>query len=434
VDLGAIDLTDLDRFAEGFPHEAFATLRAEAPVWWHEPTPHTPDGVGFWVVSRHREVLEVADDAVTFSSERAPGCPGGGTIIQDLPYGFGAGVLLNMMDDPRHHQIRRLCTPAVAPRALAEIEPDLRARACALLDAAAERGTCDFLTDVAVELPIQATCQLLGVPQEDRLELVRWTNSTLAYEGRELDESSAEADEASASMAGYARQIIERKRHRPGDDLLSRVVAAEVPRRDGDGPPAEERGEPLSDIELQMFFSLMVAAGSETTRNAIALGVAALIEHPDELAALRADPSLVPSAVEEILRWTSPTLYNRRTATRDSDVGGQRIAQGDKVTLWWTSADFDESVFEEPFRFDVRRSPNPHLAFGHRTHFCLGANLARLEIRIVLEELLARFDHLELPRPLRRVRTNKHAGVCSMPLSVTTAARVGDRCRHAAPT
>jgi cytochrome P450 len=314
-----------------------------------------------------------------------------------------------MTDDPRHHRIRRLCTPMVAPRALARLEPDLRGRAIALLEAAAEGGRCDFLREVAVELPIQATCQLLGVPQRDRLDLVRWTNATLAYEGRELDQSSPEAEAASASMAAYAKDIIERKRRSPGDDLLSVAVHAVVEDEDG-----TER--PLSDIELQMFFSLMVAAGSETTRNAIALGVVALIEHPEQLDRLRQEPALLPSATEEILRWTSPTLYNRRTATEDTEVAGRAVAQGDKVTLWWASADFDEAVFDRPFAFDVGRQPNPHLAFGHRTHFCLGANLARLEIRIVLEELLARVGHLSLDGPVQRVRTNKHAGVKSVPL------------------
>ncbi len=411
VDLADLDLTDLDLFVGGFPHQVFAALRRQAPVFWHPPTAHTPDGVGFFVLSRYREVAEVAADPLTFSSERAPGCPGGGTILQDLPYGFAAGVLLNMTDDPAHHRLRRLATPSVAPRALVALEGELRRRTATLLESVQERGCCDFLTEVALELPIQATCHLLGVPQEDRLLLVRWTNATLAYEGRELDESSAEAEEASRSMAAYAATVVEHKRRRPADDLLSVVVHALVEGEDG-------RPRRLSDLELQMFFSLMVAAGSETTRNAIALGVAALAEHPDQLEALRADRQLLPTTVEEILRWSSPTLYNRRTATTDTELAGHQVARGDKVTLWWASADFDETVFADPYRFDVARRPNPHLAFGHRTHFCLGANLARLEVRVVLEEMLERFEAFELAGPVRRVRTNKHAGVSSLPLRV----------------
>lgn len=409
-ELADIDLTDLDRFVDGFPHPVFARLRKDAPVFWHRPTEHTPGGTGFWVLSRHQQVLAAASDAETFSSERGPGCPGGGTLIEDLPHGFAAGILLNMTDDPRHHRIRRLCTPAVAPRRLAAIEPELRARTVTILEAVAEDERCDFLSQVAVELPIQATCQLLGVPARDRHDLVYWTNATLTYEGRELGEPSEPARQASASIIAYAADIVAQKRREPQDDLLSSVVQAEV--EDDDG-----RRAPLSDLELQMFFSLMVAAGSETTRNAIALGMAALIEHPAQLARLQSDPDLMSSTVEEILRWTSPTLYNRRTATRDVDLGGPRVRAGDKVTLWWTSADFDEAVFDEPFDFDISRAPNPHLAFGVKTHFCLGAALARMEIRIMLEETLRRFDDLRLEGPIRRVRTNKHAGVCSMPMA-----------------
>lgn len=409
MELDEIDLTDLSLFAEGFPHDTFRCLRREAPVWWHRPTAHTPDGTGFWVLSRHADVLAAVSDAETFSSERAPGHEGGGTLIQDLPYGFAAGVLLNMTDDPRHRRVRALMTPFLAPRSLARMEEDLRERTVALLDAAADAGECDFLTDVALELPLQATLQLLGVPAEDRHQLVAWSGATLAYDDRELGEETEATREAAAAMAGYAERLVAERRRRPGEDVLSALVAAEV---------AGEAGaaEPLSPLELSMAFSLLVAAGSETTRNAVALGVAALAEHPDQMEALRADRALVGTATEEILRWSSPTLYNRRTATVDTSVGGVPVRAGDKVTLWWASANVDEAVFAHPSRFDVRRDPNPHLAFGHRTHFCLGAGLARLEIRIVLEELLDRIRSVELTGPVRRVRTNKHAGVARMPV------------------
>ena len=404
------DLTDLELFVDGFPHDVFTRLRREAPVWWQAPTEHTPDGLGFWVISRHRDVFAVAADAATFSSERGPDQDGGGTLIQDLPYGFAPGVLLNMMDDPRHHRIRKLVTPSVAPRALARLEPELRARTASILDAAAEKGTCDFLVDVAAELPLQATAQLLGVPQRDRHDLFAWSNATLTYEGRELGETSEVAQQAAASMAAYGRDLLRTKRDTPEDDLLSVVVNAEVD------------GEPLSDLELEMFFNLLIAAGSETTRNSIALGLAALIENRDQLVALRADRSLMPTAVEEILRWSSATTYNRRTATRAAEIGGQAVGAGEKVTLWWASANRDEEIFDEPFRFDVRRSPNPHLAFGHGTHFCLGAALARIEVRVLFEELLDRFADFELAGPIEYTRTNKHAGVRRMPVTFRAAA------------
>jgi cytochrome P450 len=410
IDPGRIDLTDLDGFVDGFPHDVFTWLRSEAPVWWHPPTSHTPDDTGFWVVSGHADIQAVAADAQLFSSERGPGQSGGGTIIQDLPLGFAPGVLLNMMDDPLHHRIRRLVTPSVAPRALALMEVELQERSRRIVDAIAPRGSCDFLSDVAVELPLQAVSALMGVPDADRHDLMAWSNTTLDFEGRELGETNDLVARAAASMAEYGTGLIEAKKRAPGEDVISTVAHAVI-----EDPDGGERT--LSDLELLMFFNLLVVAGSETTRNSIALGMVALIEHPDQLEALRVDRSLMPSAVEEILRWTSATLYNRRTATRATELGGQAIEAGDKVTLWWASANRDETVFADPFRFDITRAPNPHLTFGHRTHFCLGANLARLEIRVILDELLDRLEGFELSGPVERVRTNKHAGVVHVPMT-----------------
>ncbi|MGD0313558.1 MAG: cytochrome P450 [Acidimicrobiales bacterium] len=410
TDLDSVDLTDLDLFVGGFPDELFTRLRREAPVWWHPPTEHTPDGVGFWVLSTHADVMAAASDAETFSSERAPAAEGGGTIIEDLPYGFASGVLLNMMDDPRHQLIRRLVTPSVAPRALNLMEAELRERAARIVDAIADRGRCDLLAEVAVELPLQAVAALMGVPDADRHDLLAWSNATLDYEGRELGETNDRVVAAAASMADYGSRLIADKKRSPGADIISVVANAEI-----DDGPAGSR--PLTELELLMFFNLLVVAGSETARNSIALGMVALIEHPDQLDALVRQPGLMPTAVEEILRWTTATLYNRRTATRTTVIGGQVIEEGDKVTLWWPSANRDADVFDQPFRFDITRTPNPHLTFGHRTHYCMGANLARLEIRVILEELLGRLDGFALGGPVERVRTNKHAGVCKVPMT-----------------
>ena len=411
--LADVDLCDLDGFADGFPDPVFTRLRREAPVWWQDPTRHTPDGVGFWVVSRHADVLAVTGDPETFSSEGCPGAQGGGTILQDLPFGLAAGVLLNMMDDPLHRSIRHLVTPAVAPRALAAMEAELRERAGRIVAAASASGRCDFLVDVAVELPLQAVAALMGIPAADRHDLMAWSNTTLDYEGRELGETNEAATAAAAAMADYGSQILADRKLHPDGDLLSVVAAAEVEGPDG-------RVRPLTDLELSMFFNLLVVAGSETTRNSIALGLVALVEHPDQLEDLRDDRSLMTGAVEEILRWTTATLYNRRTATRTATLSGTTISAGDKVTVWWPSANRDERVFDDPFRFDIRRAPNPHATFGHRTHFCLGANLARLEIRVVLDEVLDRWDGITLTGPVTRVRTNKHAGVSHVPLAFTT--------------
>jgi cytochrome P450 len=406
-----IDLTELDRFAHGFPHELFTTLRRDAPVWFHPPTAHTPGDEGFWVLTRYADVHAAASDAALFSSVTGPGREGGGgTLIEDLPPGLN-GALLNMMDDPRHQRIRRLVTPAVSARALGLMEEELRGRTTAILDAAAERGQCDFLVDVAAELPLQAIAQLMGVPQSDRHDLFRWAGATLDYDDRDLGQPSEKTQSASANMQAYGMELVAEKRRAPGDDILSAVVSARIEGADG----AEE---PLSDVELLMFFNLLIAAGSETTRNSIAVGVATLGEQPDQWRMLRDDRSLLTTAVEEILRWASSTPYNRRTATRETEIGGQAIAAGDKVTLWWASANRDEAVFADPFRFDVRRDPNPHLTFGHGAHFCLGANLARLEVRLMLDALLDRFDAIVPTGPIEWTRSNKHTGVRHMPVQL----------------
>jgi cytochrome P450 len=410
----APDLTDLDRFANGFPHEVFTTLRRDAPVWWHEPTANTPGGEGFWVLSRHADMVAVASDGETFSSQGGGGRDGGGTLIEDLPLGFASGVLLNMMDDPRHNRIRRLLTPSVGPRALAAMEGELRARAAAILDDALVKQDCDFLVDVAAELPLQAIARLLGVPQEDRHRLLAWANTTLDYEDHDLGETNERTQQASAEMLEYGTWLLERKRVDPADDLLSVVTHGTV---EGD-----EGQEPLTPAEQQMFFSLLIAAGSETTRNSVAAGTAALAEHREQWETVRDDRALVPGAVEEMLRWASSTSYNRRTATRDAGVRDVAIAAGEKVTLWWSSANRDEEVFDDPFAFDVRRDPNRHLAFGHGGHFCLGAGLARLEMRILLDGVLDRVEAMTPTGPVEWVRSNKHTGIRHMPVHLEARA------------
>ena len=409
ADIDLVDLVDLDRFARGFPHDVFARLRAEAPVWWHPPHPKAPGGEGFWVVSRHAETLAVLRDPVRFSSEGAPS--GGGTTLDDLPRGVGPGVMLNMIDPPRHDAFRGLVNKGFKPSTIARLEDELRDRTTAILDAAVARGRCDFLRDVAAELPLQVTASLFGVPQEDRHQIFEWTTAFVDYSDRELGQSSERLRDAAIGVASYGRALIARKRAQPGDDMLSIVVHAEIP--DEDGTPRR-----LGDDELIPFLTLLLVAGTETTRNAIAGGLLALIEHPAEFAALRSDRALLPRAVEEILRWTSPTTYNRRTATRDTELGGQKIAAGDKVTHWYPSANRDDAVFAEPYAFRIARDPNPHLAFGHGAHHCLGASLARAEIRVVLEAILARDLGFELDGAVEWARSNKHTGMRRLPVRV----------------
>jgi cytochrome P450 len=415
MDLDAIDLTDLDRFADGFPHDVFTQLRRDAPVWWQEPTGHTPGGEGFWAITRHAELLAVVRDPATFSSESGPGREGaGGTILEDLAPGIGPGVMLNMCDPPTHTRIRGLVSRDFTPKPVERLIPFLRRRAAQILDGVAERGTCDFLVDVAAELPLQTIAQILGVPEADSHQLFGWTSTILDYRDRDLEGTSDALAEAALGMVGYGSGLIDEKRRRPTDDMLSAVVHATLAGDDG-------TVEALNPAELSAFFSLLFVAGSETTRNSIAGGLLALIESPDQLVALRADRSLMPSAVEEILRWTSATAYNRRTATADVELGGQMIRAGEKTTHWYPSANRDEAVFVDPFRFEVSRDPNPHVAFGGGLHHCLGAALARVEIRVMLEELLDRFSAFELAGPVEWGRSNKHTSIRHLPVHLIPA-------------
>jgi cytochrome P450 len=397
--LADVDLTDLDLFALGFPHDVFERHRAEAPVWWHEPTEHTPDGEGFWSVATYAESLEVLRDPTTFSSERGGHRQHGGTLLQDLEV---AGVVLNMMDGPRHGRIRRLVSVGLTPRMVGRLEDELRKRTRALLDRIDDGAEVDFLVEVAAELPMQAICILLGVPQDDRHAL--WAATEPGFDIRTGDAGFGDADLnlPQLNTIEYGAALVAEKRARPTDDMLSVVIHATL---------ADEDPPQLTDAELYSFFALLFAAGSETTRNAVAGGLQALVEHPDQLAALRADRRLLASAIEEILRWTTPSASKRRTATRVTELRGNTIEPGDKVLFWEASANRDEAVFERSMTFDIRREPNPHLGFGHGAHFCLGASLARLEMRVMYEELLDTFARFELTRSIEWTRSNRHTGI-----------------------
>jgi cytochrome P450 len=396
--LADVDLTDLDNFADGFPHDLFVLHRREHPVWWHEPTVHTPDGEGFWSVATHAETLAVMRDPDTYSSERGGGRVFGGTLLQDLEV---AGIVLNMMDDPRHARIRRLVSTGLTPRMVTSMEDELRRRTRALLDRAGDGDEVDFLVEVAAELPMQMICILLGVPEDDRHEL--WEAVDGGFDFREGDAATPRTpSEAQGRMLEYGANLVAAKRAAPTDDMLSVVVHATLP----DVDPPE-----LSDVELSSFFSLLFAAGSETTRNAIAGGLLALMERPEQLEALRRDDTLLATAIEEMLRWTAPSPSKRRTATTRTTLAGRTIEPGDKVLFWEGSANRDELVFERSMEFDVARDPNPHLSFGHGIHYCLGANLARLEMRVMFEELLPRFSSYELAAPVEWTRSNRHTGI-----------------------
>jgi len=401
--LAGIDFTDLDNFANGFPHELFAVHRREAPVYWHEPTDNTPDGEGFWSVASYAETLAVLKDPVTFSSVTGGERPFGGTLLQDLAI---AGQVLNMMDDPRHSQIRRLVSSGLTPRMIGLVEDDLRARARRLLDAVVPGEPFDFLVDIAAELPMQMICILLGVPESERHWLFQAIEPQFDFGGSrkaamsQLSQLSVE--EAGSRMYSYGQELIASKRATPTDDMLS--VVANAAFDDGDAPA-------LSDLELYLFFSLLFSAGAETTRNAVAGGLLSLAEHPDQLRALRSDFGMLPTAIEEMVRWTSPSPSKRRTATRDVTLGGRSVEAGQKVQIWEGSANRDVSVFDRADEFDIARKPNPHLGFGQGVHYCLGANLARLELRVLFEELLSRFSTVRVVEPVEWTRSNRHTGI-----------------------
>lgn len=400
--LAGIDLTDLDNFAGGFPHALFARHRREAPVYWHEPTENTPDNEGFWSVASYAETFEVLRDQVTYSSVTGGDRAYGGTLIQDLPI---AGQVLNMMDDPRHRQIRKLVSSGLTPRMIQRVEDDLRVRCRMLLDAVQPSVPFDFLVDIAAELPMQMICILLGVPESDRHWLFEAVEPSFDFGKARRSQVTSSLGDPSSGMYQYGSELIALKRSRPGDDMLSVVANATV-----DDPDAPA----LSDAELYLFFYLLFSAGAETTRNAIAGGLLALLEHPGEFHSLRTNLELVPTAIEEMLRWTSPSPSKRRTATIDVRLGGQDIASGQKVVVWEGSANRDARVFDRPDQFDITRKPNPHLGFGQGVHFCLGAHLARLELRVVFEEMLPRFTSVRLAEPVEWTRSNRHTGIRHM--------------------
>ncbi|EUA00897.1 cytochrome P450 [Mycobacterium pseudokansasii] len=405
--LSSIDFTDLDNFANGFPHDLFAVHRREAPVYWHQPTDNTPDGEGFWSVATYPETLAVLKDPETYSSVTGGERPFGGTLLQDLAI---AGQVLNMMDDPRHAQIRRLVSSGLTPRMIRRVEDDLRARARRLLDAVQPGEPVDFLVDIAAELPMQMICILLGVPESERHWLFEAIEPQFDFGGSrkaslsQLSPQSAadETAQAGSRMYAYGQQLIASKRANPTDDMLSVVANAMLDEQDA---PA------LSDLELYLFFSLLFSAGAETTRNAVGGGLLALAEHPEQLRALRNDLDMLPTAVEEMVRWTSPSPSKRRTATRDATLGGQSIRAGQKVQIWEGSANRDAAVFDHADEFDITRKPNPHLGFGQGVHYCLGANLARLELRVLFEELLSRFADVRVVQPVEWTRSNRHTGI-----------------------
>jgi len=382
VDLASVDLNDAELYRGGFPHALFTRLRCEAPVWWQAaPAGFIGQDDGFWVLSRHADVVAANRDGELFSALDGPS-------LADRPE--MRGTMLVSMDGRDHTRLRRLISAGFTPRMVRRLEEQMRSWAERIVDDALARGTCDFVADVAYQLPMHMIADILGIPVEDRQWLFTLTSEFLQAGVPEAGISPERQMAIQAEMFAYGRALGEAKRTQPQDDIWTILSTVGID-DDGGGRTG------LSELELDFFFLVLTIAGSETTRNAIALGLVALLEHPDQLDTLRRDPAVMPSAVEEILRWSSPVGYFARRATRDTQIRGVPIAAGQRVTLWYPSANRDDDVFAEPFRFDIRRAPNEHVAFGGGgAHFCLGANLARQEIAILFHTLLRRAGRIEI--------------------------------------
>ncbi len=383
-------LTD-PAFYAGDPFPLFARLREEAPVVW-------VDDPGFWAVTRHADVMAVSRDPITYCSSQGILLLDIGRELPEIP-----GAIL-YVDPPEHGRYRRLVQPAFAPSRIRAMEDAIRDQAATLLDAVEPGNPFDVVADLAVPFPLVVIADLLGVDPALWPRFYEWSDAAINAGTEQTDETMM----ALIEMGEYFNGVIAERQQDPGDDLISTLVTVEVD------------GEKLTEGELMMFLGQLLIAGNETTRNLVSGGLVALAEHPDQWQQLVADPSLVPSAVEELLRWTTPVISFMRTATRDTELSGVAIAEGDPVLVFYSSANRDEAEFGPTAgALDVAREPNHQIAFGFGEHYCLGAALARLEGRVVFEEILARFERLEPAGEVRRLETRAVvAGLLEAPLTL----------------
>ncbi len=413
----SVDLSSPEFWLRPHPEReaAFASLRRDRPLSFHrefEPPPglDLPRGPGYWALVRHAEILEVSRKPEVY-------CSGRGTNIPDLPESFNEffGSMINM-DEPRHGRLRRIVSRGFTPRALGRLEEDVQRRARQTIDRVIDRGECDFVSEIAAPLPLQIICDLMAIPESQTRFVFDKSNVILGLGDPEYvpDASGivASALGAGKALADLMYDLAKHKQGRAGDDLTSQLLDADLD------------GETLTHQELASFFVLLVVAGNETTRNAISHGMKALCDHPDERRRWAADfDAVAPTAIEEIVRWSSPVMHFRRTVTRDTELAGQRLAAGEKVVMWYGSGNRDESVFDDPFRFDVLRKPNEHVGFGGPgPHHCLGANLARREMRVVFREIFRRLPDLEITGPPAFLRSNFIHGIKRMPCAWTRRA------------
>jgi cholest-4-en-3-one 26-monooxygenase len=408
LSLEEIDLTDGRNFVAGVPHDWFAELRAEAPVYWH-PEAAAPRG-GFWAVTRYEDCVTVNRDWEHFSSARRT------SLFNEMDDDQLAQQQLMMvnMDPTMHTRYRRLVNKGFTPKMVRDLEAQIVGYADGIIDAVCERGTADFVEEIAAELPLLVIAELLGVPQEDRRMVFDWSNRMIGSEDPEYQVEGFDSGEAAMQVYSYAEELATNRRLAPRQDLISVLIDAEV------------EGEKLDQFELDLFFLLLIVAGNETTRNLMSGAMAAFFDHPEQWQKLRDDRSLLPSAVEEMLRFVTPVMHFRRTATMDTVLGDQKIEEGDKVVFWHTSANRDDAAFDNPSAFDIARSPNNHIAFGGGgPHFCLGANLARMEIMVMFNRLLDRVPDIHPDGEMQRLQSNFINGTKHLPVAFATSAPIG---------
>jgi cytochrome P450 len=406
------DLTSHDTFVRCVPHATFTRLRREDPVAWVEEE----GGEGFWALTKHSDVSMASRDFGRFTASR------GIRIEQMAPDELEARRTMMEFDPPEHARLRRLVQPGFTPKVVATYEAAFRVLAGHVLDTVLPLGEFDFVTEISRELPIRLLCRLLGVPESNAARLVGWgdqmiSNADPEYTPVVIDKVDTEEyrllpfrSPAALEVFRYAEELALERRGMPQDDIITVLLTS------------EPDGQPLSDLEFKNFFTLMMVAGNETTRHTISHGLIYLIDHPGQMEQLRADPAgLSVSATEEILRASAVTMHFRRTATEDIALRDKTIKAGDRVVMWYPSANYDEEVFEDPFAFDITREPNDHLTFGTGRHVCLGASLARLEVRVVFEELLKRVASVEITGPPARLRSNFINGIKHLPVKVMLA-------------
>ena len=397
MQLSDVNLNDLDVFERSVPHEWFRLLRREAPVHWHDEA----DGPGYWNITRYDDLKAISRNPSVYSSERM------GTLLRETdPAGLPImrKIMLNM-DPPQHRQHRMLVNKAFTPRMIDGLRPRIQELVTQIVDDVIEKGECDFVEELAAPLPMLVICEMMGVPAEDRRRVYEVGNSMVGFDDPELQpdgQPRRSGDDAFAEMFMYGAKLREKALSHPGEDLATGLVNVEI------------EGRKLTAEEFNFFFLLLLIAGNETTRTVTTNGMISLLENPSQLRLLKDDVSLVDSAVEDIPRY-SPAVHSfRRTATRDTEIRGVPIRENDKIILWYPSANRDEEIFEAPDRFDIRRSPNDHVAFGYGEHYCLGANLARMELQEIFRGIAARIDRLEMTEPPRRLRSNFINGVKEM--------------------